>query len=150
MPGADNQRRLEHLEEHELQPLLRRFEPGYPETLIDFAQVMFVELMNQGHAPDRAAVLAHALTEALRREIGGQRLYMTRGVHFEARSRARLIQTQFNGRNVTTLARLHDLSEERVRQILRDQVLARRRADAQQLAELQPQLPLEPTGGEAS
>lgn len=137
-------RRLEHLSQDELQPLLEQFAAGYPPVLLDFAQVIFVELLNQQHDGDGAARLAYVLTEAVRRESGGQRVYMTRGTFFEARVRADQIRAQWDGGNTAALARQYGLSVERARQIVAVPQAERRRAEAAELAELQGELPLGP------
>lgn len=124
----------------ELAPLERLLDPQYPERLADVATVLFIELLNQAHAVETAAPLALALTEAVRDELGGERMYVTKGRRLMLSRRDREIHSAFNGRNQHLLARQFGVCEERVRQILR-------RAEAALVAERQGTLPLEQPAG---
>lgn len=133
-------RRLQDMTAAELAPLERLLDPDYPERLADLATVLFIELLNQSHPADGAARLAVALTEALRDELGGQRMYVTKGHQLALSKRDMEIYEAFNGRNQHLVARRFGLCEERVRQILR-------RAHAARVAALQVALPLEEPAG---
>lgn len=124
----------------ELEPLERLLDPAYPERLADLATVLYIELLNQAHPAQAAAPLALALTEALREELGGQRMYVTKGHQLALSKRDIEIYDAFNGRNQHLVARRFGLCEERVRQILR-------RVHAARVAELQVALPLEQPAG---
>lgn len=109
-------RRLEHLTQAEIAPLEALFEPGYPERSRELALVFLAELLNHG-VPEAHRVAYH-LAEAVRQEFGGQVYYWTMGKHFEADKRARRILEEYDGRNISQLARKHRLSYERVRKIV--------------------------------
>lgn len=134
--GKPSRRRLEHMTAKELAPLERLFEPQYPERLVEVATVLYIEALNQGHEATAAAQLALAQTEALRDELGGQRMYMTKGQALRLSKRDREIYAAFNGRNLHVLARRYQLCEERARQIVR-------KVQAADLAERQGQLSLD-------
>lgn len=133
-------RRLQDMTAAELEPLERLFDPQYPERLADVATVLYIELINTDHQPQVAATLALALTEALRDELGGQRMYISRGQQYALSKRDMQIFDAFNGRNQHLVARQFNLCEERVRQILR-------RVQAARTAERQGVLPLQQPAG---
>ncbi|MBE2242449.1 MAG: transcriptional regulator [Burkholderiaceae bacterium] len=135
-----DRRRLQDMTAAELAPLERLLDPQYPERLADVATVLYIELLNHAHTVEAAAPLALALTEAVRDELGGQRMYVTKGLQLTLSKRDMEIYDAFNGRNQHLVARQFNLCEERVRQILR-------RVQAARTAELQRTLPLEQPAG---
>jgi Mor family transcriptional regulator len=139
MMATPERRRLQDMTAAELAPLERLLDPQYPERLADVATVLYIELLNGGYQVEVAAPLALALTEALRDELGGQRMYVTKGRQLTLSRRDMDIYAAFNGRNQHLVARQFNLCEERVRQILR-------RVQAARTAELQGALPLEQPG----
>ncbi len=132
-------RRLQDMTADELAPLERLLDREYPERLVDLVTVLYVELLNQALEANAAAQLALALTEALRDELGGQRMYVTKGHQLALSKRDIEIYSAFNGRNQHLLARRFKLCEERVRQILR-------KVHAARMADQQAELPLERSG----
>lgn len=89
----------------------------YPELLADLAAQAGELLAKEGIPQERAADIGFRLAEHLRRNWGGQGLYMPKGSLWELAPRDLEIFTRHNGRNTAQLAREFDLSEVRIYQI---------------------------------
>jgi Mor family transcriptional regulator len=68
--------------------------------------------------PEVIEAMCRALEVQLRQTLGGSQAYMARLTRDERSARAEQICEQFTGNNLAELARTHNLSERRVRQIL--------------------------------
>lgn len=123
-------RKLEQVTAADLAPLEEVLDPEYPERLRDMATVIYIAL--QDHGQDMPAPeLALALTEAVSLELGGGQFYMVKGfLHRKGLTkRDREIAQQSTGYNLHLLARKHNLTDMRIRQIVsaykHEQFLAR-------------------------
>ena len=123
-------RRLEQVTAADLAPLERLLDPEYPDRLRDMCTVIYLAL--QDHGQDiPAEELALALTEAVSLELGGASFYLHKGFLFRKKltARDREIAEQARHNNIHILARKHNITEMRVRQIVgeyrHEQFLAR-------------------------
>jgi Mor family transcriptional regulator len=108
---------LENVTEAELAPLEALFDPGYPERLRDMAISLFLELKSlDADVPPHEMALA--LTERVSTELGGGQFYMHKGFSYRLTNRDRQIMREFTGNNHHLLAKKHNLSDMRVRQIV--------------------------------
>lgn len=124
LPERKPRRSLHDLKRKEIDALESLFQEDYPESVLEVARVLFVELLNQDTPRlelDQAAQVARAQAEAVRKELGGLKLYFTRGTRMDANIRRRQILAEYTGDNASALARKHGLSHERVRSILREE-----------------------------
>jgi Mor family transcriptional regulator len=109
----------------------------YPEILTDLGEHLAEKLEGRGMGSEEASDLAFAVTEYLRRYWGGQEVYIPKAEHLEQASRDRLIYEHFAaGWSFIQLNREFNLTEQRIRQIIRAARLARRQKA------IQPLLPL--------
>jgi len=104
------------------------FPAGYPEALQLIALAVYSSLSARKTEHQAAAEAAFAASESVRQQIGGAKIYIPKGEYYEADRRADEIYQRFNGRNSASLAREYDLSEERIRQICAERMLAERAA----------------------
>lgn len=105
------------------------FPDKYPETLQLVAQAVYDYLTGHNVAAHQpAAEAAFAAAEHVRKNIGGQRPYLSKGIYYEADLRAQEIYERFNGRNMEQLAQEYDLTRERIRQIVTERIQADRRS----------------------
>ena len=96
-------------------------DPEYPEVLADIArevhsQLMVHPMVKLEHAI--AAQVALHVAEHVRKNIGGVSTYIPRGMTFELSRRDKQMWEEFDGTNYAELARKHDMTEMRVRQII--------------------------------
>lgn len=94
---------------------------SYPEVLADIARTIHERLMEDPRiklAHPIAAEVAMSVAEHVRKNIGGVATYIPRGINYELTLRDREIWAEFNGDNYHELARKHDVTEMRVRQIV--------------------------------
>mgnify|MGYP000946341061 FL=1 len=89
----------------------------YPETLADLA-VLLHERLAQHLDPARAAAVALALAEDVRRKWGGGAIYIPRGDSFERTRRDSAVWRDFNGRNYVELARKYDCTVKTIYEIV--------------------------------
>lgn len=109
--------RLETTTAAELAPLEALFDDRYPERLRELATCLYLELKSQDpEAPPHQ--LALALTEAVSSQLGGANFYMHKGVSYRLSKRDRQIMAEYNGNNAHLLARKHNLTDMRVKQIV--------------------------------
>jgi len=69
----------------------------------------------------------------VRLNLGGGSMYINKGVSYEADQRAQDIYSQWTGNNAHLLARKFNLTEERIRQIVKERREAERRSRQGQL-----------------
>jgi Mor family transcriptional regulator len=94
---------------------------SYPEVLADIAREIHKSLMADPRIKldhQTAAEIALGVTEHVRKNIGGVNVYIPRGHVYEATQREQQIYKNFTGDNHHVLAREHDLTEMRIRQIV--------------------------------
>lgn len=104
----------------------------YPEILTDLGEHLAEKLEGRGMDAEQASDLAFAVTEYLRKFWGGQEVYIPKAEHLEQASRDRLIYEHFAaGWTFIQLNREFNLSEQRIRQIIRAARLARRQKAVQ-------------------
>lgn len=111
----------------ELVPLHALLDPAYPDNLRTIAEWLFVQLIEDEDAGDEPmtaerkaglALLALRQTERLSAEVGGNALYLNKGVSYRATVRDREMYARFKGHNYDELAKVYRLSSMRVRQIM--------------------------------
>ncbi len=109
----------------------------YPEILTDLGEHLAEKLERRGIEPEQASDLAFSITEYLRRYWGGQEVYIPKAEHLEQAGRDQRISEHFAaGWTFLQLNREFNLTEQRIRQIIRAARLARRQTA------IQPSLPL--------
>jgi len=92
----------------------------YPEILTDLGEHMAEKLEERGIKSDQASDLAFQITEFLRRYWGGQEIYIPKAEHLEQTSRNQRIYELFlAGWDFARLNREFNLTEQRIRQIIR-------------------------------
>jgi Mor family transcriptional regulator len=110
------------------------FPERYPEFLQHVAIAVHDYLLSNKVLPHQeAAQAAFGAAERVRQQTGGGRAYIAKGTFYEADLRAQEIYERFNGRNGPQLAREYNLTEERIRQICSERMLAERAARQGQL-----------------
>lgn len=92
---------------------------SYPELLVDLGDKLFALLTAEGVARENAGPLSVRITDTILAEWGGSQLYIPLGQRHRSSERAASIRAAFRGGNYAELARLHGVTVERVRQILR-------------------------------
>ena len=99
------------------------FPSVWPDVWGDFARVFFVGLLNaQDEIKAPVESLARIAIEQVRTlgyQLGGTQPYIPRGAIAAAQETAASIRRDFRGNNHGELAARHDLTESRVRNILR-------------------------------
>ncbi len=109
----------------------------YPEILTDLGEHLAEKLEARGMEPEQASDLAFVVTSLLRRYWGGQEVYIPKAEHLEQASRDQRIYEHFvAGWGFVQLNREFNLTEQRLRQIIRAARLARRQKTAQPLLPL--------------
>jgi Mor family transcriptional regulator len=96
-----------------------RFPDGYPDVLEAMAQAAAQVLLGKGQAKEDAQATAYEITERIRTTVGGTNTYIPRGQDFELGKRDEEIYRKFNGRNYFELAQEFQLTEVRVRDIVK-------------------------------
>jgi Mor family transcriptional regulator len=91
----------------------------YPELLSDLKEQLLSSLTDDGIKADVANTVATRATERIRKHWGGTLLYIPRGDGFELQARDLEIYRKFKGGNYIELAREYDLSEMRIRIIVK-------------------------------
>lgn len=116
---------IETLPESTLQALAAVLDPGFLAGQRELAESVFMGLINSPLSKSNTAQeLAHAAIYALIQighDLGGTSVYLPNGHALGAIARRRAIRAEFNGRNLTQLARKYRLTEVRIRQILSKQ-----------------------------
>ena len=106
-----------------------QFPEKYPELLQLVATANYQYLTSKLHMQHQpAAEAAFAAAEHVRLNIGGGSMYINKGIAYEADQRGQEIYRRWNGRNAHELAREFGLTEERIRQIVKERREAERRA----------------------
>ncbi len=103
----------------------------YPEILEDLAAKLAALLAEEGLAPERARAIAWRHVERLRRDWGGQKLYIPMGQSYEVSQRDVEIFRRFNGRNHVELCREFRITDTYLRTIInrvRDAEMKRRQS----------------------
>ena len=122
MAEENIRRELEQTSAEEIAAIEAVLDPAYPERLREIATSLYLELIGQDALRQMGlpglAQLALALTERVSTDLGGSYFYMHKGTSYRLTSRDRAMCAKFNGRNYHQLAREHDLTEMRVRQIV--------------------------------
>lgn len=90
----------------------------YPEFLTELAEQMTELLVGRGLPADQAAEIGREAAERVRQTWGGIEVYIPKGRSFTLSQRDLEIWNEWNGRNVVELCRKHDLTEQRLYQIL--------------------------------
>lgn len=91
---------------------------AYPEFLAELAGQMAELLIARGLPADQAAEIGREAAERVRQTWGGIEVYIPKGRSFTLSQRDIEIWNEWNGRNVVELCRKHDLTEQRLYQIL--------------------------------
>ena len=91
---------------------------NYPEILIDLHDNLVELFVAAGAEPEKAKSIAFAASENIRKKWGGLAVYIGKGVEFELTARDYEIYRRFDGTNKHLLCREHDISEQRLYQIV--------------------------------
>jgi Mor family transcriptional regulator len=95
---------------------------SYPEVLADIARQIHQRLMEDPRVKlphTVAAEVALSVTENVRKTVGGVSMYIPLGRHYEASKREMDIYRDFKGDNYHELVRKYNLTEMRIRQIIK-------------------------------
>lgn len=95
------------------------FPETYPELLEAMGQIIGAELLELGLTKDQANGKCLKICDAIRRDLGGQQMYLSKGLDYELSLRDDEIYKGFKGNNYHTLARKYHLSEMQVRNIVK-------------------------------
>lgn len=95
------------------------FPEGYPELLEQMGQIIGAELLTLGLPLAIANAKALSITNAIRREVGGQQLYVSKGLEYDLSVRDEEIYSAFRGNNYDDLARRFNLTTVQIRNIVR-------------------------------
>jgi len=101
----------------------------YPEILTDLADKLTEVLVKRGIEREQAQAIGHEAVEFVRREWGGQLLYVPKGRAFDLSQRDLEIWRKWNGRNAHELCREHGITLQRLYQVVatvREQEIQRR------------------------
>lgn len=110
--------------------LEQRLPPALTEPMRELALCLYTVLVaharhgGAAHADallGELAELAAAQVRYLSAHMGGAGIYLAKGLQTMLAARDELIYARFDGRNYAALARQHDLTEMRVRQIVAEQ-----------------------------
>lgn len=97
-----------------------RFPSNYPDVLEHIGQIVYRELRAHGICREKSAEIAIGTTDSVGREFGGSQIYVPRGVSYRLSQRDAEIFRKFKGDNYAQLAREYQLTEVRVRSIIKD------------------------------
>lgn len=87
-------------------------EAGYPELLADmFTKLREILIKRGGLGAEKADECAMEAAEAIRRDWGGQIIYVPTGLGYDVMERDREIWSKFTGHNVYQLAKEYELTE---------------------------------------
>lgn len=86
---------------------------GYPEVLADLAALV-ADCLATDLPRSHADALAFRITERIRHTLGGQAVYLPRGVVFEAAQRDRRLYHDFTGNNYAELCDRYGLGLQQV------------------------------------
>jgi Mor family transcriptional regulator len=93
--------------------------PGIPEFTLCVVRAAVEVLVARGVKEEDAVVLAREITESLAKKYGGSYFYIPKNVVIEAAKRAAMIFAEFDGSNYRDLAQKYNLTEVRVRQLIK-------------------------------
>jgi len=93
----------------------------WPKSMMEMADVLENAFAQNGHAPEEATHLASTAIEALAFLAGGRIFYLPKGKALKVALKHRQIYQEFNGTNVSELAKKHDLSSAQVYKIVKQQ-----------------------------
>lgn len=111
----------DYLNSQEIELLEKLMDPSFPELWADISVIIFTRLLKgkpDFSSHESIAKTAIEITTDMGLELGGYMYYFPKGKYAKAASKARKIQTEFNGRNHKELAKKYALTEARIRQIL--------------------------------
>lgn len=104
--------------------------PGWPDAWCDFARMFFCGLLASKELEAPRDVMARAAIEQvhiLAHQLGGTQLYIPRGTILGRRDNNDRIRQEFKGNNYGELASRYDLSESRIRQVVKGAAKPRER-----------------------
>ena len=104
--------------------------PGWPDAWCDFARMFFCGLLASKELKAPRDVMARAAIEQvhiLAHQLGGTQLYIPRGKILGRRDNNVRIRQEFRGNNYRELAAHYDLSESRIRQVVKGAAKPRKR-----------------------
>lgn len=101
-----------------------QFESGVPDVWREIAELNFSALRRsvffEKHTDSVLASMAVDLVYELVKNFGGHAVYIPIGNALVAAEKNELISNEFNGKNITQLAKKHRVSPMRIRQIIQD------------------------------
>jgi Mor family transcriptional regulator len=95
------------------------FPEGYPELLEQMGHIIGTELLTLGLPLQIANAKALDITNAIRRDLGGQQLYVSKGLEYDLSMRDEEIYAAFRGDNYDELTRRYNLTTVQIRNIVK-------------------------------
>ncbi len=95
------------------------FPEGYPALLEQIGHVLGRKLLELGIDHAKANAHALAMLDAIRKEVGGTMVYVSKGQSYDMSARDDAIYAKFRGNNYTQLARLYQLTDMQIRNIVK-------------------------------
>lgn len=105
---------LEHMPEAEIQRI-------WPQTLVEYVDVLKASLIAQGETPERAAQLAYNGVRAIGFHEGGQYRYIPKGEQLDTALRDKQLWDEFDGKNILPLATKYKVGQMQVYKIIQRQ-----------------------------
>lgn len=114
----------------DLHPVQEAMDPSAPEIWVELAEILYIPLRAApalASVPDEglAVCVVHAIYQ-MATELGGNSVYVPKGVKPVSDQKKRAIAAEFKGHNHAELALVHGVTQTRVRQILAEQSTATR------------------------
>lgn len=120
--------KAQELNASDLHAVQEAMDPLAPEIWVELAEILYIPLRANpalASVPDEglAVCVVHAIYQ-MATELGGNAVYIPKGVKPASGQKKRAIAAQFKGHNHAELALAHGVTQTRVRQILAEQAAA--------------------------
>lgn len=120
--------KTQELNASDLHAVQEAMDPSAPEIWVELAEILYLPLRAApalASVPDEglAVCVVHAIYQ-MATELGGNAVYIPKGVKLASGQKKRAIAAQFKGHNHAELALAHGVTQTRVRQILAEQAAA--------------------------
>lgn len=90
------------------------------DKLAELKTVVQTALVGLGITGDQASHYVNAIAEGIRQHFGGQQIYICKNTGLELSQRDEAICQEFNGRNIDTLCRKYQISEQWLYKIIKN------------------------------